>query len=509
MKTPLRVLIVEDSEFDARILVTVLRKGGYEPQFKRVETAQALTSALAEEAWEIVLSDYNLPGFNAPAALQILQTSGQDIPFIVISGGIGEDMAVAMMKAGAHDYLMKGSLARLVPAVERELRDAATRTARRKAEESVRESELRYRTLWENSADAVIMMDTNSVIHFANPAVHSIFGYKPEELVRQNLSLLLPERAADAGHESVVRCLQHHFRDLERHVVETIGLRKDNGAVIVEIVCKEIDFQGQHWYVAFVRNVTERRQQEAELREHEEQFRVAREIQQRLFPQSAPVVPGFDIAGKSVPADAAGGDYFDYLTMVKDRVGIVVGDVTGHGIGPALLMAETRAYIRILARNREHLPEIMERANLMLAEDVGAERFVTLFLAAIDPVNRTLEHASAGHCACLLTDANGELRAELKRTGPALGMRRKGVFKPSEPLPLQSGEIFVAMSDGIEEALSPDGGFFGKERILTLLKQCRHQSSAEIVEALYKAVCEFSGAGVERDDFTVVVVKAL
>ncbi len=149
MNIPLRVLIVEDSEFDARLLVNMLRKGGYEPAYQRVETAEQMRAALAAQPWDILLSDYNLPTFSAPAALKLLQDSGHDIPFIIVSGGIGEDIAVASMKAGASDYLMKGNLARLSVAVERELRDAEVRRARRQAETSLRESEVRYRQLWE------------------------------------------------------------------------------------------------------------------------------------------------------------------------------------------------------------------------------------------------------------------------------------------------------------------------------------------------------------------------
>jgi DNA-binding NtrC family response regulator len=125
MKTPLRVLIVEDSEFDAQVMVSLLRKGGYDVTFQRVESAEAMQTALATGEWQLVLADYNLPTFNAPAALKLLQDTGLDLPFIIVSGGIGEDIAVACMKGGAHDYLMKGNLNRLAPAVERELREAA------------------------------------------------------------------------------------------------------------------------------------------------------------------------------------------------------------------------------------------------------------------------------------------------------------------------------------------------------------------------------------------------
>jgi signal transduction histidine kinase len=134
MATPLKVLIVEDSEDDAALILREVRKGGFEPSFERVDTPEAMVAALAANDWDIVLSDFAMPRFSALRALEIVQDLELDIPFIVISGTIGEETAVAVMRAGAHDYLMKGNLTRLVPAIERELRDAEERAARRKAE---------------------------------------------------------------------------------------------------------------------------------------------------------------------------------------------------------------------------------------------------------------------------------------------------------------------------------------------------------------------------------------
>src|SRR5688500_1789723 len=158
MKAPLRVLVVEDSEFDAQMMVSLLRKGGYDVSSERVETRDALRAAITNRPWDLVLSDYNLPDFHAPAALQIIKESGLDLPFIIVSGGIGEDIAVEAMKAGAHDYLMKGNLHRLVPAVERELREAANRAGQREAKKALLESEHRYRMLWETAPDGVVLM---------------------------------------------------------------------------------------------------------------------------------------------------------------------------------------------------------------------------------------------------------------------------------------------------------------------------------------------------------------
>ena len=134
----LRVLIVEDSEEDAMLLLDELRQGGYEPAFERVDTPEEMDRALArsfEEEWDIVIADYVMPKFSGLAALQLLKAKGIDLPFIMVSGKIGEEVAVETMKAGVHDYVLKNNLTRLVPAVRRELQDAEVRRQRRRLEE--------------------------------------------------------------------------------------------------------------------------------------------------------------------------------------------------------------------------------------------------------------------------------------------------------------------------------------------------------------------------------------
>jgi signal transduction histidine kinase len=144
---PLRALIVEDSERDAALLLRELRKADYSPVHRRVETAEEMISALDSQEWDIVLSDYVLPAFDGLVALALLQDKGLDLPFIIVSGQIGEDIAVEAMKAGAHDYIMKSNLKRLAPAIERELAEAESRKMRKKAEDDLRCSELELHAL--------------------------------------------------------------------------------------------------------------------------------------------------------------------------------------------------------------------------------------------------------------------------------------------------------------------------------------------------------------------------
>ena len=381
MKPKLDVLVIEDSELDSKILLQLIQAGGFEVHSIRVETGGDLRSAINNGHWDLILADYNLPMLKGPEALRVVQETGKDIPFIVISGGIGEDLAVQIMKAGAHDYLMKGALARLVPVVEREVREARDRQARRTAEAGL--------------------------------------------------------RAAD------------------------------------------------------------------------EQFRVAREIQQRLFPKAPPLIDGYDIAGVSFPAAETGGDYFDFIPMSTGTWGLVVGDVTGHGIGPALLMSEARAYLRILARYGDEVGDILARANTVLTEDLGDERFVTLLLAKLDPAARRLYYANAGHPPGFVIDRNGALRLELRRTGMPLGLCPDVSYTPASPVELVSGEIVVLVSDGFEEAMSPHQEMFGRERLIECLSANHRASAREILARIHEAVESHTGDGGQQDDYTAVVLKVL
>src|SRR3984893_5318329 len=199
MKPLLRALIVEDSENDTHLLLHDLERSDYEIAHQRVETAEALSAALDRESWDILFCDFTMPHFSGQMALEIVKKRDLDLPFIFVSGTLGEDVAVQAMKAGAHDYVMKNNLARLVPAMERELGEANVRRQRRQAEEDMRSSEYRYRHLFESLGDAAFLIDAeNGRIFDTNPQAEALLGRPRAEILGMRENQLHPPQRDQA-----------------------------------------------------------------------------------------------------------------------------------------------------------------------------------------------------------------------------------------------------------------------------------------------------------------------
>lgn len=182
MGKPLRILIVEDSEDDALLLLRHLAHAGYDPVSLRVETADHMAAALGRQEWDLVISDFTMPQFDATEALCLLQDTGRDLPFIIVSGSIGEDTAVAAMKAGAHDYIMKNNLSRLAPAIERELREAEVRRERKQVESQLRESIERFQIITRATNDVIWDWDLITNNLWWNENVSRLFRYLPDKI---------------------------------------------------------------------------------------------------------------------------------------------------------------------------------------------------------------------------------------------------------------------------------------------------------------------------------------
>ena len=249
-----------------------------------------------------------------------------------------------------------------------------------------------------------------------------------------------------------------------------------------------------------------RRRAERELTVRQSEVQAAREIQQRLFPRAAPAVAGYDIAGASYPAVETGGDYYDYIPMSDGRLAVAIGDVTSHGLGPALVMAETRAYLRALMLSRADVGEVLGLANKALVLDTSDELFVTLLLAGLDTGSGALTYASAGHTPGYVLDDSGAVRRELWSTGLPLGVEADGHFSDGQPLQLSAGDVVLLLTDGITEASDAGGENFGVERTLQAVRANRHRPAAEVLESLYREVRAFQGVE-QKDDITAIVIK--
>src|SRR5215216_2968798 len=194
----LRALIIEDSEEDTQLLLRELLRIGYQVEFERVETDGAMRTMLSEKAWDVILSDYSLPKFSAPQALETLKASGLDIPFIIVSGTVGEETAIAALKAGANDFLIKGKYARLGPVIERELREAESRRERKRAEEQIKY----HARLLRHINDAVIATDDQFRITAWNRAAENIYGWTAAETMGRSIDEVL---SAGLGEEQRIQ----------------------------------------------------------------------------------------------------------------------------------------------------------------------------------------------------------------------------------------------------------------------------------------------------------------
>ena len=272
MGTPIRVLIVEDSEEDTFLIIRELKRGGFDPIHERVETAEGMKAALSTKTWDLILADYSMPHFSGLEALKLSKESGLDLPFIIVSGSIGEDVAVEAMKSGAHDYLMKNNLARLVPAIQQELREAEVRRKLKESQNALQESEKRYRQVVESATEIIYTVDEKGNFTYGNPAGLKITGYSLQELRGLNYTdLVVPDHR-----ERVSQAYINQFRERRPTSYMEFPFFNKSGEIIwfsqnTSLVIEDGKVVEFH---IIARDITERKQAEEALQESEEKYRL-------------------------------------------------------------------------------------------------------------------------------------------------------------------------------------------------------------------------------------------
>jgi PAS domain S-box-containing protein len=354
----------------------------------------------------------------------------------------------------------------------------------------------------ENLADSVIITDRSGTIQYVNPAFEETTGYTSEEAVGRTPRILKSGEHDRALYEKMWSTIL-----VGEPFKGSLVNRKKNGDLYhaEQTITPIKDARGSiTHFVSIVKDLTERKRTEAQ----DAEIRFARIVQKRLYPGSDPTIEGFDIAGGAFPAGVLCGDCFDYVPMLEDQLGIVIGDVCGHGFGPAVRMAEVRAYLRAYARMHADADEILGLLNKDLMTRVEERLFVTMMLVRIDPGTRSFVYANAGHPSGYLIDAAGVVKAELESTGTPLGLFADSVFPSSPAIPITPGDLLVLVTDGIMDCEAPDGKVFGTTGLLDVLGAHRGEPARRIVAALYDAAVRFAGNRPLPDDVTLIVCKA-
>lgn len=235
------------------------------------------------------------------------------------------------------------------------------------------------------------------------------------------------------------------------------------------------------------------------------EIEIAREVQERLFPQKLPAIKGLDCAGHCRPALGVGGDYYDFLALPGGRLGLVIGDVSGKGIAAALLMASLQASVRGQSmRGEQNLAQLMANVNSLIYEASASSRYATLFYAQLDPASRRLDYVNAGHNPPLLV--RGGEAIHLETGGTVVGLLPTYAYQQGT-IDLQPGDVLVAFTDGISEAMNLQDEEWGEERLLAAVRASSGRTAGEMIPELMRAADAFAAGAPQHDDMTLVIVK--
>ncbi len=367
-----------------------------------------------------------------------------------------------------------------------------------------KEAEARINTLTnavEQTADSIIITDRGGVIEYVNPAFEATTGYTQEELRGITPRILKSGVHDDSFYEKLWATI------LDGNVFRgTIANRKKSGEIFYaeQTITPMWGPTGSiTHFVTVIKDVTELRK----LQDQELQMSLARAVQQQFYSMPTPQIDGFDFAGAAFPADATGGDYFDFIQLPGNSIGITIGDVCGHGIGSALLMVELRAYLRAFAQKSSDLGEILSLTNNALVSDLEQDRYATLIFCRLQPETRSVVYSSAGHPPGFILNSSGTVKQMLESTDIPLGFLPKHTFGCRNTLDLEEGDILALLTDGITESERPDQDSFGIEKAIEFVRQHRHESAQQIVVGLYQTVRSYQDGLPQIDDITAVVCK--
>jgi PAS domain S-box-containing protein len=388
-------------------------------------------------------------------------------------------------------------------------------TARKQFQDALIESEKRIRLIIESSLSAIVIMDSYGIITDWNPQAEKIFGWTRLEAVGQPLDqLIVPQRLRRAHREGLQRFLSTGAGPMLNRLIELTALRRDQTEFPVEVSISPMKEGNAYSFSAFIHDISSRKAAEHQIREAQvklavarNEINIARTIQTSLSPSVPIDTEQFEVHGFCLPADQVGGDYFDYFFVNENRLEMIVADVSGHSLGPALFMVETRSAIRALANGKGTPSEKMTVLNQFLFEDLDrSDFFITLFYMQYDIGTRRLCFASAGHPPPLLFQPAHNTCTALDAGGLILGVNKNVTFEENT-LALEQGDIVLLYTDGLIEAENDQGEFFGIDRVCELFRTHSGQTPKQLIDTLLDQLKQFCRAQTFKDDITLMVFR--
>ncbi|MDD5410543.1 MAG: PAS domain S-box protein [Methylobacter sp.] len=374
--------------------------------------------------------------------------------------------------------------------------------------------EHRFRQAVESAPNAIVMVNESGIIEMVNSQAEKSFGYSRSELVGQPVEMLMPERFRSAHigfRQAYLAAPESRPMGMGR---DLYGLRKDGAEFPVEIGLSLIDSEEEILVMSTIVEITARKAAEQKIRQAQinlaiaqSEIKIAQRIQASLSPSAPIKSEHFEVAGFCLPADQVGGDYFDYFFRNEDQLDMIIADVSGHSIGPALFMVETRSAIRTQANGLGTPAETLSILNNFLFEDLDkAGFFITLFYLQYDITNHQLSFANAGHPPPLLFSPFQDECRQLDAEGLILGINKKVIFE-EKTTTLSKGDLILLYTDGITEAENAKGDFFGIERVSDIFIQHSQQTPQKIIDALLEQLKQFRQSESFNDDITLMVFK--
>ena len=369
---------------------------------------------------------------------------------------------------------------------------------KKEAEEKLRRSEEKYRRIVDTAGEGFLLMDENLCIVDLNDAFARMVGREKEDLYGSN-----PFAQGTGEYRKYLAECRKQSTGLDYREFECEVLYQDKRVVPVLVHANTLrsdsgDLIGN---MAFVTDMTQQKKA----------LELAGEVQRGLLPERAPSIAGVDIASRNVPCDEVGGDYFDFLwdeSRKTEKLSIVVGDITGHGVDAALLMSSARAFLRMRASHTGNPIEIVTALNQHLTKDFSESgRFMTMFYLSLDRPAEQLEWIRAGHDPALIYDPEKDLFEELMGPGLALGVVENYEYMLQSRNGLKPGMVIIIGTDGIWEGCNPSGEMFGKERLREIIRNSAAHDSHTILEKVFQVHADFSEGLKSDDDLTLVVVK--